>query len=112
MGPFARMDRLWKNNNDFIDYMSHHNRAKEIQQYDARIAALQAAKATLESQAVNKLSKRDFKTAEKLCKEKGWTKEDADYFVEDFLKRKPAARASLTRVATGLSQLSQAFMLA
>ena len=112
MSTFARMDKLWKKNGEFVDYMSEQVRLKEVKRYDERIAALQAAKTILESQPAKRLATREFKTAEKLCRSHGWTEEDADYFFEDFCRRKPAARASVSRVASGLSQLSQAFMLA
>ena len=110
---FTRMDVLFKTRVEFNDYMSSQQRALELRRYDERIAALKSARSTLESAPLFKLTKQETKSAETFCVSRGWTKEDAAFFVEDFQRRCPmtdSKKMDKTRVASGMSSIASALM--
>lgn len=110
---YSRMDALFRSRPEFNDYMSTQLRKLELQRYDARIASLTQARATLETAPLYKLTKSECRQAEALCSAHGWTKEDAAFFVEDFQRRCPlldAKKTDKTRVASGVSSIASALL--
>lgn len=107
------MDNLFKSQPDFVDFMSQQDRRRRLDEYDQRIAALQAAKEALSQTPVYRLEKKECKSAEVLCRSRGWSNEDAAKFVETFKQKRPSmSQTDKTRVASGLSQVAQAIMMA
>ena len=110
---FQRMDTLFKRRPEFVDYMAKQQRSRRLREYDARIEALQNARAHLEKSGLYKLSKGELKSAEAFCLANGWTKEDAAFFVEDFQSRCPPTekkdqQLDKKSVASGVSSLASA----
>ena len=111
---FHRMETLFKKRPEFIDYVARQQRLLKLREYDARIEALQNARAHLEKSAPYKISKSELRSAEAFCMAQGWTKEDAAFFVEDFQSRCPlteqSSRLDKKSIASGVSSLASALL--
>lgn len=105
------MDQLFKQS-DFVDFMSMQCREKELLDYERRIRALQAAKATLASSPVYALSKSQRRAA-RLCQAYDWSEEEVAQMIEVFLKQNPGGEngRNNSAIASGVSRLGQALFL-
>ena len=109
---FRRMDTLLKMRPEFADYMAKQQRLQKLREYDARIEALQKARALLKEAALGRPSKAELRSSEAFCAAHSWTEEDATFFVEDFQSRHPPTDRPIDKkkVASGMSSLASALL--
>ena len=68
MADVARMDKVWRQHSDaFGEYMGKHAREASVKELEARIQALTQARDALLSAPVQKVSRKEYKSAERLC---------------------------------------------
>ncbi len=98
---------LLSSNNDFVDYVSHKKREREIQICNDRINSLQNAKSILESSPVYRMKKKEFKDIQTFCRENNWTDEDILYFLTEFESKKIPSETKSSSSSAVLSQMSK-----
>ena len=115
MAELRRMERLMRSRADFVDFISVQQRKRQLADYDARIVALQHAKQELQDKPLYRMQKTEYKNIETLCYKNGWAREDADEFVEAFLRKHPSrakSKVPMSNIVSGVSKLGDALSIA
>lgn len=110
----AIMDQLLRSDPKFVDYVAAKAKESDVRALEARVQALLRAKAQIESTAVTRPSRRQYKNAKTWCTLQNWKEEDAKEIVAEYRRQLPTSQtvSKKTRtIADGLRNIGSAIIM-